>query len=1013
MAGSLQVVTSGSADELDVETQTKSLALVSTLLDSATRVAGSSSSAANSTASNGGSSSTATAPAVSEELATPLVAALGNVLAAQSAQSGSSGASGSSAGNNSTAESDAVNDAVLDTVSRLSSSMLSGARAGDPPVIVETEHLTMFSARLGEEGSDDQSVGEGLSLKIPSTNSSGMDVVVMNWSPSGAAAEDIQSKAVSISLRDADGGALDVSSLSEPIQLSIPVEGDTPATEVGCGYWDAEQGTWVTDGQIVACVTECNGKRSILCSAVQLPRTRVADDDGDGNGDGEDGNAGSSGGGGGGSDGFVDFGAVLSNNAPKLNVPDPVTGASALREYQLNDFTTPYVLGCVLLLAVAAILWGRLVDKREKRLVDEFRRQQYMQTGTFGTKPHFRSLWERVQYQMMADHMWWSFVRPPLNVRTLLSRPQRVSVLLSSVMVTFCANGLLYGNDPERVGQVIATAALSLLITLPANFILPRLFKWVNRMDSTLSGMWTATHNTTMTLDVALNRRGPSLESVAARRWLRSNWFAYVRVLLRVFAVASLLQAMALLFLGASSMTSEFVLAHRLVRLQLLAGVGLLMFALVALWLGRRNWPIVSLVALIANVLLLLAQGVLLVAWMTDKLGLLHMKDSVYEDDWRALTVTAAGNSEVREALLKLQRKHRCCGWSTWTDDAVGTDCTFEQRGCAPFVRREVRDHFQLPMLTIAVCSLVEMCVVAGLVISIRLGMYRAFYRTAPSEMGVMTSEEPAEATFSGLTYPTPDSSGRLSSVDGVEMGSREHVAAAAASVRGPAVRPMMRHGSSGSSGSGGERSSVVSGPPVRTASRRLIRVAPAEERDSKISTKDALERLVPTVERAPLRRMLRREDKAARVIQRHFRGFVARKAFFRERELLIWAEMVRLRRLMTTLIYAMVVLLVAIAMYLNLVFGIRFDNQQAQAWMASAVLSLMVDIVALQPAQILVKATLLYSVGKMKSKKKVKPTGSAKSSPRGSAHSFTSWRSGGASVLPEVVEEEERKVEE
>eukprot|EP00753_Platysulcus_tardus_P012076 PLAT3337.3.p1 GENE.PLAT3337.3~~PLAT3337.3.p1 ORF type:complete len:353 (-),score=81.52 PLAT3337.3:245-1186(-) len=127
---------------------------------------------------------------------------------------------------------------------------------------------------------------------------------------------------------------------------------------------------------------------------------------------------------------------------------------------------------------------------------------------------------------------------------------------------------------------------------------------------------------------------------------------------------------------------------------------------------------------------------------------------------------------------------------------------------------------------------------------------------------------------------------------------------------------------------------------------------------------KAALRRKLTSSSR-PMLRAPMVEVRAAQLIQRVFRGFIARRAVYRTRELRVWAELAQIRKQLRLLSYACCGLFASTFLYLNLVFGLRFTPEQSSGWIGSSVISLFVDIFVRQPVVIVIKAMLLYSIGR------------------------------------------------
>jgi hypothetical protein len=92
------------------------------------------------------------------------------------------------------------------------------------------------------------------------------------------------------------------------------------------------------------------------------------------------------------------------------------------------------------------------------------------------------------------------------------------------------------------------------------------------------------------------------------------------------------------------------------------------------------------------------------------------------------------------------------------------------------------------------------------------------------------------------------------------------------------------------------------------------------------------------------------RKLSAVVMVQRHFRGFIARNKLTRMREMRKWDDLRSGRRFILGLIYTALILISAFALYLCLIFGVKFAPNQAYTWLISSITSFILDAIFNEP---------------------------------------------------------------
>jgi predicted membrane protein len=151
--------------------------------------------------------------------------------------------------------------------------------------------------------------------------------------------------------------------------------------------------------------------------------------------------------------------------------------------------------------------------------------------------------------------------------------------------------------------------------------------------------------------------------------------------------------------------------------------------------------------------------------------------------------------------------------------------------------------------------------------------------------------------------------------------------------------------------------------PPTKRHQARLQNFggkSPEADAKMRFAEADAVLTLAQAVRAAVRHRALDRRVQSAIKIQTAWRGFAARRTAVRLQELRLWDTLAFERRILSTLVYTALLLLIAGATYVSLVFGVRFAPEQTRAWLLTSCAAYALDIVAQEPIVILVNAMVL-----------------------------------------------------
>jgi len=103
-----------------------------------------------------------------------------------------------------------------------------------------------------------------------------------------------------------------------------------------------------------------------------------------------------------------------------------------------------------------------------------------------------------------------------------------------------------------------------------------------------------------------------------------------------------------------------------------------------------------------------------------------------------------------------------------------------------------------------------------------------------------------------------------------------------------------------------------------------------------------------------------KKELSAAVRLQAIYRGRKARHLTVRMREYDAWVAMRGTRAVLTGISYAIITLYILFAIYVNLLFAIKFDTDTANAWILSSLISVAIDVLIREPIMILAKSMLI-----------------------------------------------------
>jgi len=110
---------------------------------------------------------------------------------------------------------------------------------------------------------------------------------------------------------------------------------------------------------------------------------------------------------------------------------------------------------------------------------------------------------------------------------------------------------------------------------------------------------------------------------------------------------------------------------------------------------------------------------------------------------------------------------------------------------------------------------------------------------------------------------------------------------------------------------------------------------------------------------------VLERRTKAAVLVQAMWRGHTARRSALRLYELRVWDEDLAVRRsALVAVVYLAALLLLGVATYMCLVFGILFTPEQGRAWILTSLASFALDLLVQKPIIIFVNSCALVAWG-------------------------------------------------
>ena len=301
------------------------------------------------------------------------------------------------------------------------------------------------------------------------------------WSSEGMS----QASVVSLDVtRASDGSTLPISNLTEPIIVQVPAPAATSTDDFKCGFWNNDTGTWEAAGTVVVAFDFDEASNTLIaaCGTVHLS----------------------------------DFSATIALNFIHVELPNPLTDigllSGAFSSHSL--FTSGMTLG----LLVATLLgWiaAVVVDAKTAEKLRALRRIHIMMYGTVTTglgvgllhhgglaagKERLQKLHDKMKsaekrgttalvltyllhawwYELRCQHLWLSLAFAPLERRLVISRPQRIIVVSVSLLSNFSVAAVFYHTSQYTVTQGLVAGMLSTFSMLPFEFLLPRLFRYVN-----------------------------------------------------------------------------------------------------------------------------------------------------------------------------------------------------------------------------------------------------------------------------------------------------------------------------------------------------------------------------------------------------------------------------------------------------------------------------------------------------------------------------------------------------
>lgn len=433
--------------------------------------------------------------AIDTDSASQLTGAISNVLFARVHVAGGSNSASSASNSSMDSAIEGGARAMQSTVGMVSRlGVLVGAESSpeEEPRQIGGGALSVAASRVGQGSGGASTAVSGASFDVPSSALGGggagggsfLVAATFEENPIAYLPESsaMMTTPVSINVVGSNGTSLPVSGLTAaPVTFSITLTGVLEGRQrPECTYFDPVRGRLTTEGVFsLGTSRDAQGRLMLRCASTHMS----------------------------------EFAASANDAMPPLAVPNPVTDADLLGNFNASNMAPAILIGAVLLsfLVVMAAV-SRLDAKRQGELV-KLMRHNFIMHGAFlepeplpddmddGEEPPRRSgnfacrAWiavrswftERiaaVRDSFTDEHTVLSIILAPVEQSALLTRTQRLGILLSEVITGFCVSAMMFGAEPERLDQTLVTSVLTMVIMYPCTVIFPNAFYKANWFES-------------------------------------------------------------------------------------------------------------------------------------------------------------------------------------------------------------------------------------------------------------------------------------------------------------------------------------------------------------------------------------------------------------------------------------------------------------------------------------------------------------------------------------------------
>lgn len=268
------------------------------------------------------------------------------------------------------------------------------------------------------------------------------------------------SSLLTINIRSNNGKELEVKELNNPIMFTQRLSGNVNLKEVTCSYYDETTGHYTTNGTyIFEIYRDDNGDVILSCGTIHLSK----------------------------------FSGFISKSVPKMNVVNPITDAKLLFKYNNSNITIPLVFSGIIILFFVCWVIIYYLSKKQREVLEEERFQLYLKRGKIEEDKSKIYSDEKMPFCkkyfeiFKREYHYANVFIAPISAYTIVSRSERMLILLATILTNFAVLALFYGSESENLNQMLGNGIISCLCMLPVTIILPRLFYYANNF--TLRGL--------------------------------------------------------------------------------------------------------------------------------------------------------------------------------------------------------------------------------------------------------------------------------------------------------------------------------------------------------------------------------------------------------------------------------------------------------------------------------------------------------------------------------------------